>query len=138
MLVRCSPHIFTENWFFINHLFKKSRNLEFVKVCNELVLLYKFSNLLPKSLLIYNFTGKSLSEALVLLSTNPQYGNRLFIELRVQYMKMLCTQIVFCSSSGIQNNFWTQHVLPMFCKKKCFWQRFICTFALLWQNCDLR
>ena len=26
--------------------------------------------------------------------------------------------------SDIQNNFSTQHVLPMFCKKKSFWQRF--------------
>ena len=29
--------------------------------------------------------------------------------------------------SDIQNNFCTQHVLPMFCKKKSFWQRFACT-----------
>ena len=33
-------------------------------------------------------TGKSLSEALILASTNPQYGDRLFIELQVQYMKI--------------------------------------------------
>ena len=32
----------------------------------------------------------------------------------------MCTEIV----SDIQNNFCTQHVLPMFCKKKSFWQRF--------------
>ena len=45
-------------------------------------------------------TGKSLSEALIFASTNPQYDDRLFIDLRVQYMKipssehvenMLCT-----------------------------------------------
>ena len=36
---------------------------------------------------------------------------------------MLCTEIV----SDIQNNFCTQLVLPMFCKKKSFWQRFTCT-----------
>ena len=45
-------------------------------------------------------TGKSFSEALFLASTNPQYDKRLFIELKVQYMKiassehaqnMLCT-----------------------------------------------
>ena len=29
------------------------------------------------------FTGKSLSEALILGSTNPQYGKRLFIDLPV-------------------------------------------------------
>ena len=49
-------------------------------------------------------TGKSLSGALIFESTNPQYDNRLFIELPLQYMKitssehgenMLCTQIVF-------------------------------------------
>ena len=35
---------------------------------------------------------------------------------------MLFTEIV----SDIQNNFCTQHVLPMFCKKS-FWQRSTCT-----------
>ena len=48
-------------------------------------------------------TGKSLSEVLIYLSINPQYDNRLFNELRVQYEKitraehvknMLFTQIV--------------------------------------------
>ena len=32
-------------------------------------------------------TGKFLSEALILGSTNPQYDKRLFIDLPVQYMK---------------------------------------------------
>ena len=66
-------------------------------------------------------TGTSLSEALIFASTNPQYDDRLFIELQVQDMKipssnMLCTEIV----SDIQNTFCTQRVLPMFCKKKSF------------------
>ena len=60
------------------------------------------------SVVVYQFlvrkndlvTGKYLSEALILASTNPQYDNRLSIELRVQDMKipssehvenMLCT-----------------------------------------------
>ena len=34
------------------------------------------------------FTGKSLSEALIFASTNPQYDDRLLIELQVQYMKI--------------------------------------------------
>ena len=34
-----------------------------------------------------SFTGKSLSEAFILTSTNPQYDKRLFIDLQVQYMK---------------------------------------------------
>ena len=55
--------------------------------------------------------------------TRPQYDGRLSIELQVQYMKiprsehgehMLCPEIVF----DIQNNFCTQNVLPMFCKKE--------------------
>ena len=33
-------------------------------------------------------TGKSLSEALIFASTNPQYDDRLFIELQVQDMKI--------------------------------------------------
>ena len=33
-------------------------------------------------------TGKSLSEAFILTSTNPQYDKRLFIELQVQCMKI--------------------------------------------------
>ena len=66
-------------------------------------------------------TGKSLSEALILTSTNPQYDKRGFIDLPVPYMKTtssehgentLCTQIVFCFD--IQNNLCTQQVLPMF------------------------
>ena len=36
---------------------------------------------------------------------------------------MLCTEIDF----DIQINFCKQHVLPMFCKKKSFWQGFTCT-----------
>ena len=37
---------------------------------------------------IFKSTGKSLSEALIFASTNPQYDDRLFIELQVQYMKI--------------------------------------------------
>ena len=33
-----------------------------------------------------NDTGKSFSEALILASTNPQYDQRLFIQLQVQNM----------------------------------------------------
>jgi hypothetical protein len=70
-------------------------------------------------LCILNVTGKSLSEALIFASANPQYDDRLFIELQVQYMKipssehgenMLCTEFFF----DIQNNFCTQHVLLTF------------------------
>ena len=87
-------------------------------------------------------TGKSLQEALILWSTNPQYDKRFFVDLPGQYMKtkaqnMLCTQIVFCFY--IQNNLCTQHVLNWYineqsfvilwvswCENKCFWKRFTC------------
>ena len=39
-------------------------------------------------------TGKSMSEPLIFASTNPQYDNRLFIELRVQYMKIASSEHV--------------------------------------------
>ena len=43
---------------------------------------------IPLSEILAVDTGKSLSEALIFASTNPQHGNRLFIELQVQYMKI--------------------------------------------------
>ena len=54
-------------------------------------------------------TGKSLSEALIFGSTNPQYDDRLFIELQVQYMKIpssnmgrtCCVQKLFWMSETI-------------------------------------
>ena len=76
-------------------------------------------------LVLSKAADKSLSEALIFASTDPQYDDLLFIELQVQYMKipssehgdnMSCTELVF----DIQNNFCTKHVLPMFCKKKSF------------------
>ena len=75
----------------------------------------------PQKMTIFWFTGKCFSETLLLVSTNPLYEKRLFIELQVQYMKIpssehventLCTQIVFCFD--VQNNLCTQHVLTMF------------------------
>ena len=37
---------------------------------------------------INSVTGKSLSEALILASTNPQYDSKLFNDLQVQYKKI--------------------------------------------------
>ena len=43
-------------------------------------------------------TGKSFSEVLILASTNPQYDDRLSIELRVLYMKIARSEhlVLFC------------------------------------------
>ena len=64
-------------------------------------------------------TGKSLSEALIFASTNPQYDDKLYIvhencklripaEHAVSILKLL---FLFCFD--IQNNFGTQNVLQM-------------------------
>ena len=39
-------------------------------------------------------TGKSMSEALILEATNPQYDKRLLIDLPVQYMKTTSSEHV--------------------------------------------
>ena len=77
-------------------------------------------------------TGKSMSEALIFASTNPQYDSRLFIELPVQYMKMPSSEHgenigrtwvehvvhISCSECQNKNQFlyttFSPHVFPMF------------------------
>ena len=63
-----------------------------------------------------------MSEALIFASTNPQYDNRLFIELPLQYMKipsseyeenMFCTQIGF-KTTYINNMFFPCSELGIF------------------------
>ena len=48
----------------------------------------KLLNMKGLGKLILDDTGKSLSEAFIFASINPQYDERLFIELQVQYMKI--------------------------------------------------
>ena len=50
-----------------------------------------------------------MSEALIFASTNPQYDERLFIELQVQYMKFPSSHLG--RTCCVQNNFCRQHVL---------------------------
>ena len=58
-----------------------------------------------KSQFIYIMcTGKFMSEALMFASPNPQYDNTLFIELRVQYMKIPSSEhVVYINCSECQN-----------------------------------
>ena len=67
-------------------------------------------------------TGKSLSEAFILTSTNPQHDKRLLIDLPGHYKKstehgenMLCTQIVFVflHSEQFKRTTCSPHVLSM-------------------------
>ena len=48
--------------------------------------------ILPRFMHLKTSTGKSLSEALIFESTNPQNDDRLIIELQVQYMKIPCSE----------------------------------------------
>ena len=49
-------------------------------------------------------TGKSLLEALILASTNPQYNKRLLIDLQVQYMKITSSEhVVYINCSECRN-----------------------------------
>ena len=49
-------------------------------------------------------TGKSLSEALIFAPSDPHYDERLFIELRDQYMKIASLEhVVYINCSGCQN-----------------------------------
>ena len=65
------------------------------------------------------YTGKSVSEALILESVNPQYDDRLFIDLQLQYKKnksaehdVYKNRFLFCF--GLQNNVCTHHVLNLY------------------------
>ena len=56
-----------------------------LKDCNIVFMYKENSQLTCFHVSYYNInTGKSLSEALIFASTNPQYHHRLFIELQVQ------------------------------------------------------
>ena len=63
-------------------------------------------------------TGKSISEALILSSTNPKYDVRFYIELQVQYMKIVSSEHVVninyseCQNKN-KNNLCTQHVVSL-------------------------
>ena len=49
-------------------------------------------------------TGKSFSEALILVSTYPQYDKRLFLELQVQYMNITSSvHVVYINCSECQS-----------------------------------
>ena len=50
-------------------------------------------------------TGRSFSEALILVSTNQQYDKRLFIDLPVQYMQTTRSEhVVYINCFECHNN----------------------------------
>ena len=74
-------------------------------------------NLCQKLLFLHQLTHNMTTDC----SLNYNFNTWKF-----QAQTRLCTEIV----SEIQIFFCTQHVLPMFCKKKSFWQRFTCTWTI--------
>ena len=73
----------------------------------------RFANLTTPQVLIisitqYVSTGKSVSEALIIESVNPQYDERLFIELQEKYKLRTCVILNVKSKK-----FSTQHVLSL-------------------------
>ena len=59
-------------------------------------------------------TGKSLSETLILGSTNPHYDKRLLIDLPVQYMKTTSSEDVVYINCVFVLTFETIYVHNMF------------------------
>ena len=99
---------------------------------------------------VKKYTGKSLSEALIFESVNPQYDERLFIEFQEKCKFTTCcvqTLGFFWFFFDIQNNICTQHHVNMlwtciflgirwtithhflanWCKTEGFWKRFTCS-----------
>ena len=115
-------------WTIANHT-KSSKIIEHIvpTLWNE--------TLCTRQVLFDGHTGKPLSEALIFASTNPQYDDRLFIELQLQYMKIPSSNLG--RTCLYRNYFWHSEqflyttCFPMFCKKKSFWQRFTCILNFL-------
>ena len=62
---------------------------------------FQITSVSPVSILS---TGKSLSEALIFASTNPQYDDRLFIDLRLQYKENTSSEhVVYKNCFECQN-----------------------------------
>ena len=78
-----------------------------------------FSNALIDNPRFSRSTGKSLSEALIFASTNPQYDDRLLIELQVQYKKIPSSNLPYSCLSNKRGahayRFWK---IPPSTKKK--------------------
>ena len=86
------------------------------RVCIPEVLMYTY---LKRTKMKANvtFTGKSLSEALILALVSPQYDTRLFIEFSKKYKLRTCSVqklffVFFCFD--MQNNICPQNVLNLY------------------------
>ena len=126
--------IFRHSEWFISTIANQNVN----KFTQNWIMLLCLSTLIDSTKFYSDFrvcTGKSLSEAPIFASTKPQYDDRFFIELKVQYMKIPSSNLGrTCCVQKLFLTFRTIFVHNMFCKKKSFWQRFTCIRALACQD----
>ena len=73
-----------------------------------------------------------MSEALILASTNPQYDNRLFIELPVQYMKIPSSE----HGENIGRT-WVEHVAQINCSECQNKNQFVYLHNMFWACSEL-
>ena len=86
-----------------------------------------------KNLKNLNHTGKSLSEALIFASTNPQYDDRLFIELNYKFNTWKFQAQTWGENVVYRNCFWhTEQFLYTTCSPHVL-QRFTCDYSLLFK-----
>ena len=94
------------------------RIISLIELCFLLLIFFLHFFFLNEPILRYRIiclTGKSLSEALIFASTNPQYNDRLLIELQVQYMKIPSLNLGrTCCAQKLFLTFRTIFVLNMF------------------------
>ena len=65
-----------------------------VEIFSEAAFIFLCACVFTRSCFNFPITGKSFSEQLIIASVNPQYDNRLFIELQVQYEKNISLEHV--------------------------------------------
>ena len=92
-------------------------------LCTNIIMIHSVAKKFPKLFhKIFFDTGKSFSEGLIFASTNPQYDDRLFIELQVQYMGRTwgehvvytnCFLFLFWHSEQLMYTTCSTHVLHM-------------------------
>ena len=105
--------IFRHSEWFISTIANQNVN----KFTQNWIMLLCLSTLIDSTKFYSDFrvcTGKSLSEALIFASTKPQYDDRFFIELKVQYMKIPSWNLRTCCVQKLFHTFRSFFVHSMF------------------------
>ena len=82
------------------------------------------------------FTGKPLSEALILASINPQYDKRLFTKLQAQYMKIARLEHVGYSDYFLLLFWHSERFMYTTCSEHVLSLQFLCNEVVIhWTIC---